>query len=121
MSAVITLTTDFGHADHFVGTMKGVILGIAPRARIVDITHEIAPYEIGEAAFVLGQAWRYFPEGTIHVVVVDPGVGSARRPILAAAGGHYFIAPDNGVLTMIYDAAPAKVRVISNARLMSRQ
>jgi S-adenosylmethionine hydrolase len=118
---VITLTTDFGTADHFAGTMKGVILSIAPRVRIVDITHEIAPYEIGEASFVLAQAWRYFPKGTIHVVVVDPGVGGARRPILAAAGGHYFIAPDNGVLTMIYDAAPAKVRVISNAKLMSKQ
>lgn len=118
---MITLTTDFGTADHFAGTMKGVILSIAPRVRIVDITHEIAPYEIGEASFVLAQAWRYFPKGTIHVVVVDPGVGGARRPILAAAGGHYFIAPDNGVLTMIYDAAPAKVRVISNAKLMSKQ
>jgi S-adenosylmethionine hydrolase len=118
---VITLTTDFGTADHFAGTMKGVILSIAPRVRIVDITHEIAPYEVGEAAFVLAQAWRYFPKGTIHVVVVDPGVGGARRPILAVAGGHCFIAPDNGVLTMIYDAAPAKVRVISNAKLMSKQ
>jgi S-adenosylmethionine hydrolase len=118
---VITLTTDFGTADHFVGTMKGVILSIAPRVRIVDITHEIAPYEIGEASFVLAQAWRYFPKGTIHVVVVDPGVGGARRPILATAEGHHFIAPDNGVLTMIYDTAPAKVRVISNAKLMSKQ
>jgi hypothetical protein len=118
---VITLTTDFGTADHFVGTMKGVILSIAPRVRIVDITHEIAPYEIGEASFVLAQAWRYFPKGTIHVVVVDPGVGGARRPILAAAEGHHFIAPDNGALTMIYDAAPAKVRVISNAKLMGKQ
>jgi S-adenosylmethionine hydrolase len=118
---VITLTTDFGTADHFVGTMKGVILSIAPRVRIVDITHEIAPYEIGEASFVLAQAWSYFPKGTIHVVVVDPGVGGARRPILATAEGHHFIAPDNGVLTMIYDTAPAKVRVISNAKLMSKQ
>ena len=95
---LITLTTDFGASDHFVGAMKGVILGIAPRARIVDITHEIAPYNITEAAFVIAQAWPYFPKGTIHVVVVDPGVGSARRPILAEAGGHFFVAPDNGVL-----------------------
>jgi S-adenosylmethionine hydrolase len=120
---VITLTTDFGHADHFVGAMKGVILSIAPRARIIEITHEISPYAISEAAFVIAQAWRCFLKGTIHVVVVDPGVGSARRPILAAAGGHYFIAPDNGVLTMIYDAPAAgqiKIREISNARLMSK-
>jgi len=120
-NSVITLITDFGESDHFVGTMKGVILSLAPRARIVDITHQIAPYELNEAAFVLAQAWRYFPKGTIHVVVVDPGVGSARRPIIAAAGGHCFVAPDNGVLSMIYDAAPAKVRIISNEQVMSKQ
>ena len=118
---MITLTTDFGQADHFVGAMKGVILSIAPRARIVDITHEISPYDLNEASFVIAQAWRYFPKGTIHVVVVDPGVGGARRPILASAGGHYFVAPDNGVLTMIYGAAPAKVREISNSKLMGKQ
>jgi S-adenosylmethionine hydrolase len=117
---VITLTTDFGTADHFVGAMKGVILGIAPRARFVDITHEIAPYDLAEASFVISQGWTCFPKGTIHVVVVDPGVGSARRPILCEAGGHYFVAPDNGVLSMIYDAAPHKVREISNKKLASR-
>jgi S-adenosylmethionine hydrolase len=115
---LITLTTDFGASDHFVGTMKGVILGIAPRARLVDITHEISPYELNEAAFVIAQAWRYFPKGTIHVVVVDPGVGGERRPILMAAEGQYFVGPDNGVFSMIYDTAPHRVRVISNARLM---
>lgn len=120
-NGLITLTTDFGTADHFVGTMKGVILGIAPRARIVDITHEIPPYELNEAAFVIAQAWSYFPKGTIHVVVVDPGVGSARRPILAEAGGHRFIAPDNGVLSMIYELGRHKVRVISNTKLIGKQ
>ncbi len=100
--------------------MKGVILGIAPTARIVDITHEIPPYSISEAAFVIAQAWQYFPKGTIHVVVVDPGVGSERRPILAEVGGHYFIAPDNGVLSMIYEAGRPKVRVISNSKLMRK-
>src|SRR5208282_3007523 len=110
----ITLTTDFGTSDHFVGAMKGVILGISPRVRIVDITHEIAPYELNEAAFVIAQAWRYFPKGAIHAVVVDPGVVSARRPILCEAEGQFFIAPDNGVLSMIYDAARYKVRVLSN-------
>ena len=117
---MITLTTDFGTADHFVGAMKGVILNIAPSARIIDITHEITPYEVNEAAFVIAQAWRYFRKGSIHVVVVDPGVGSARRPILAEAGGHYFIAPDNGVLSMVYEAAKHKVRVISNAQMVSQ-
>jgi S-adenosylmethionine hydrolase len=120
-SALITLTTDFGTADHFVGTMKGVILGIAPTVRIVDITHEVAAYNLGEAAFVIAQAWRYFPKKTIHVVVVDPGVGSSRRPILCETGGQYFVAPDNGVLSMIYAAASHTVRVISNAKLMRRE
>jgi hypothetical protein len=117
---LITLTTDFGLADHFVGAMKGVILGIAPRAQIIDITHEIEPYSINEAAFVIAQAWRYFPKETAHVVVIDPGVGSARRPILVQAGGQFFIAPDNGVLSMIYDSAPHKVRVISNSKFMNK-
>jgi S-adenosylmethionine hydrolase len=117
----ITLTTDFGTSDHFVGAMKGVILGISPRARIVDITHEIAPQDVNEAAFVIAQAWRYFPEGSIHVVVVDPGVGSARRAILCEADGRFFIAPDNGVLSMIYDSSPHKVRVISNEKLFLKK
>lgn len=117
----ITLTTDFGTSDHFVGAMKGAILGIAPRARIVDITHEIAPHEVNEAAFVIAQAWRYFPKGTIHVVVVDPGVGSARRPILCEVAGQFFIAPDNGVLSMIYDTSRHKVRSISNEKLFLRK
>ena len=112
---LITLTTDFGTSDHFVASMKGVILGIAPRARIVDITHNIAPFDVSEAAFTLAQAWRWFPKGTIHV---DPGVGSDRRPILVEAAGHRFIGPDNGVFSMIYDAAPSKARAITNAKLM---
>ncbi len=100
---LITLTTDFGSVDHYVGTMKGVILGIEPRARIVDISHEVQPFTVPDGAYVICQAYRYFPRRSIHVVVVDPGVGSARRPILAEAGGHYFIAPDNGVLSMVFD------------------
>jgi S-adenosylmethionine hydrolase len=117
----ITLTTDFGTSGHFVGTMKGVILGIAPRVRIVDITHEIAPFDLSEAAFAIAQAWRYFPKGTIHVVVVDPGVGSPRRAIICEAEGQFFIAPDNGVLSMIYDASHSKVRVISNEKLFLKK
>ena len=107
---VITLTTDFGLSDHFVGTMKGVILGICPEAQIVDISHEISAYAITEGAFLLAQAYQYFPRGTVHVVVVDPGVGTARRPILAEAAGQYFVAPDNGVLSMVYLREKHKVR-----------
>jgi hypothetical protein len=118
---LITLTTDFGTPDHFVGVMKGVILGIAPRVRIVDITHGIPPFDVNEAAFTIAQAWRWFPKGTIHVVVVDPGVGTARRPILVEAGGHRFIGPDNGVFTLVYDAGPLKVRAIENAKLMLKE
>jgi S-adenosylmethionine hydrolase len=114
--AIITLTTDFGLSDHYVGVMKGVILGIAPAARIVDLSHQASAYETGEAAFVIAAAYRYFPKKTVHVVVVDPGVGTARRPILAEAAGQYFVAPDNGVLGMIYAREKHKVRVIRNDR-----
>ena len=117
---LITLTTDFGTSDYFVGAMKGVILGIAPRARIVDITHQITPFEINEAAFTIQEAARWFPKGTIHVVVIDPGVGTTRRPILVEAGGQRFIGPDNGVFTMIYDSRPHKVREITNSKVMLR-
>src|SRR5437763_3596576 len=113
-NSLITLTTDFGASDHFVGVMKGVILGIERRATIVDITHEIQPFEITEGAFVIAQAYRYFPRKTIHVIVVDPGVGSIRRPILAEMGGQYFVAPDNGVLSMIFSREQHKVRHITN-------
>ena len=103
---MITLLTDFGLADHYVAAMKGVILSICPAVVLADITHGVAPYAVLEAAYTLSQVWACFPPGTIHVVVVDPGVGSSRRPLLAEAGGHYFIAPDNGVLTMVFDAVP---------------
>jgi len=113
---ILTLTTDFGLSDHYVGAMKGVILGICPRAQIVDISHQVTPYAIGEGAFLIAQAYGAFPRGTVHVVVVDPGVGSDRRPILMEAAGQYFVAPDNGVLAMIFAREKHKVRVISNAR-----
>ncbi|HTQ54496.1 MAG TPA: SAM-dependent chlorinase/fluorinase [Bryobacteraceae bacterium] len=113
---LITLTTDFGLSDHYVGTMKGVILSICPRARIVDISHGIGAYEIAEGAFTLAQAYRYFPRRTVHVVVVDPGVGTARRPILVEAAKQYFVAPDNGVLSMICAREKHKARAITNER-----
>ena len=96
---VITLTTDFGLADAYVGVMKGVILGIAPEATIVDLSHEIRPQDVRHGAFVLKTACRYFPPGTIHVVVVDPGVGSRRRILVARGASATFVGPDNGVLT----------------------
>ncbi len=100
---LITLLTDFGTADYFVGAMKGVILSMNPQARVVDITHEIPPQEIGAGAFVLMAVYRDFPAGTIHVAVVDPGVGSARRPVLVVAGGHSFVGPDNGIFSYVYE------------------
>jgi S-adenosylmethionine hydrolase len=106
MPNIITLTTDFGLADPFVGIMKGVILGIAPDVDIVDITHDIRSYDILEAAFLIETAYRYFPAGTIHVIVVDPGVGSARRPMAASAKDHMFVAPDNGVLSYVLQSDP---------------
>ncbi|MBC8164427.1 MAG: SAM-dependent chlorinase/fluorinase [Bryobacteraceae bacterium] len=110
---VITLTTDFGTSDHFVGVMKGVILSICPEARVTDITHDVQPFQISQGAFLISQAFPYFPRGTIHVVVVDPGVGTARRPILVEAAGQRFIAPDNGVLAMVYADLPHTVREIT--------
>jgi len=113
---IITLTTDFGLADPYVGVMKGVILGIAPDVQIVDITHQVPSYDVIETAAVLSSAYQYFPPETVHIVVVDPGVGSPRRPIAAASDGHVFVAPDNGVLSFVLDKAAA-VYHITNERL----
>jgi S-adenosylmethionine hydrolase len=106
---IITLTTDFGAADGFVGALKGVILGINPDATIVDITHEIPPQDIQASAFTFGAAHGYFPAGTVHVVVVDPGVGTSRRPILVTGPQSTYIAPDNGVLSYLFDEAKTPV------------
>lgn len=99
---VVTLITDFGFRDPFAGIMKGVILNINPSAHIIDITNGISPHNILEAAIVIEMSFDSFPVGSIHIVVVDPGVGSVRRPILVAAGSHFFIGPDNGVFSQIY-------------------
>jgi hypothetical protein len=96
-SNIITLTTDFGQRDPYVGMMKGVVLSINPRATIVDITHDIPEGSIREGGTIIKEAYRYFPSGTVHVGVVDPGVGSARRPIAVVANGHFFVGPDNGL------------------------
>src|SRR5271154_5830562 len=104
---IITLTTDYGTSDHLVGVMKGVILSINPEVNVVDITHSVLPHDLLDGALTIGQAYKYFPPKTVHVVVVDPGVGTERRPILVAGDTHYFVAPDNGVLSSVYDQSEA--------------
>ena len=108
MPRIITLTTDFGTDDPFVGIMKGVILNIAPAVDLVDLTHQIEPQNLVQAAQVLGAASPYFPKKTIHLVVVDPGVGGNRRPLALNAGSQVFVGPDNGVFTS--ESSPAKRR-----------
>jgi S-adenosylmethionine hydrolase len=99
MAPIITLTTDFGLRDPFVGIMKGVILSICPTARLVDLTHDVDPQDVLGASLALEAALPFFPDGTVHLAVVDPGVGSRRRPLAVRAGGRYLVGPDNGVLT----------------------
>jgi S-adenosyl-L-methionine hydrolase (adenosine-forming) len=101
---IITLTTDFGLNDHFVGTVKGVILDIIPNVQIVDICHSVQAFDVLDGALTIAQAYSYFPNGTVHVVVIDPGVGTERRPLVVTSDRHHFVAPDNGVLSLIYAA-----------------
>jgi S-adenosylmethionine hydrolase len=103
---IITLTTDFALRDHFVGTLKGVILDIVPDAEIVDICHSIPPFDILDGTLTIAQAYKYFPTRTVHLVVVDPGVGGARRPIVASTDRYHFVAPDNGLLSCVYGEEP---------------
>ncbi len=105
MPPLITLTTDFGARDSFNGCMKGVILTINPQVQIIDISNEIAPQDIWEAGYVLKSAYSHFPKGTIHLAVVDPGVGSGRRPIIVVTESYYFVGPDNGLFSLIYQEA----------------
>jgi hypothetical protein len=100
---IITLTTDYGTNDHLVGTLKGVILKIFSDVTIVDISHDVTPYDLLDGALTIGSSYSYFPARTIHVVVVDPGVGTERRPLLVTGDSQYFIAPDNGVLSLVYE------------------
>lgn len=100
---VITLTTDFGVNDHYVGTIKGVILSINPQAQVVDLCNAVQSYDILDGAITISQAYRYYPADTVHMVVVDPGVGTPRRPILVTGEKHIFLAPDNGVLSFVYE------------------
>ena len=114
---IVTFTSDFGLQDAFVGIMHGVVLNIEPETRIVDICHAVASYDVLDGAWTIAQAYRFFPPRTTHVVVVDPGVGSERRPILAETENHVFVAPDNGVLSMIEAREPKfTVRHITSDR-----
>ena len=121
MPPVIALLTDFGLLDHYAGAMKGAILSACPEATLVDVTHEVPAHDVAAGALALDAAYRHFPEGTVFVAVVDPGVGSERRPIAARAGRWLFVGPDNGVFTYVLEAEPAaRVHLIANPRL-SRQ
>jgi len=100
--SIVTLTTDFGEQDYYVGAMKGVILDVSPDTEVIDLCHNVLPYDILDAAFTIAQSYRWFPLRTVHLVVVDPGVGTQRRPILVSGDRHFFIGPDNGVFSFIY-------------------
>lgn len=117
---VIAMLTDFGVRDHYVGTMKGVILGICPDATLVDISHDLPPHDVLAGALELGAAYRYFPPGTVFLVVVDPGVGSGRRGIAADLGDYKFVAPDNGVLSLVVDDHPPRRVVDLSERRYAR-
>jgi len=115
---IIALLSDFGTVDPFIGQMKGVIAMRCPRAAVIDLTHAIEPQNVRQAGYVLADSWRFFPPGTIHTAVVDPGVGSARRIIAARVDDQVLIAPDNGLLTAVFaDVPPAQVRVLENPDL----
>ncbi|MBE7559688.1 SAM-dependent chlorinase/fluorinase [bacterium] len=116
---IITLLTDFGWSDNYVGVMKGVILSLCPEARLVDLTHGIPPQDVAAGAFLLERSVGWFPPRTVHLAVVDPGVGTKRRGLVALAGGQLFVAPDNGLLTHILAAHPqAEVFAIENSSLL---
>lgn len=118
---IITLLTDFGYSDTFVGQMKGVILSINPHVTIIDITHDVKSHDIEEASFLLWSSYRYFPSGTIHIAVVDPGVGSKRRAVLAEIDGNYFLFPDNGLISYVLKGKSFKAYEIENSKYILKQ
>jgi S-adenosylmethionine hydrolase len=115
--AIITLLTDFGLSDSYVAEVKGVLLSRAPPpgVMLVDVTHQVPPGDVRAGQFILARVWHRFPAGTVHLVVVDPGVGTARRALAAAAGGHLFVAPDNGVLSFLVDPRFVSLPIPSDA------
>ena len=108
---IITLTTDFGVSDHYVGVMKGVILKLNPKAQIVDISNSVNSFDVLDGAITISQAYNYFPSDTVHMVIVDPTVGTPRRPILVVTDRHIFMAPDNGVLSLVYEKEAERLSV----------
>ncbi|MFQ5590924.1 MAG: S-adenosyl-l-methionine hydroxide adenosyltransferase family protein [Phycisphaerae bacterium] len=119
---IVTLTTDYGSRDHYAGVMKGVMLSIAPRVTLVDITHEVEPQNVLHAAFVLRRIWQWYPPGTIHLAVVDPGVGSERRILVGRYDGRYVVAPDNGLVTLVHRDLPAEaLRYVESTRYVLRK
>ena len=120
MRPVVAFLTDFGTRDHYAGVMKGVVLSIVPDITVVDVTHDLPPHDLNAAAYELAATYKYFPPGTIFVTVVDPGVGSSRRGIAVEAGEWKFVAPDNGVLTMVLRETPAKKAVELTERRYAR-
>lgn len=117
---LIALLSDFGLRDHYAGTMKGVILGICPDAELVDISHDIPPHDVLSAALELAASYKYFPPGTIFLTVIDPGVGSSRRGLAADTGDYRFVAPDNGVLSAVFQEAPPRKVVELTERRYAR-
>jgi len=122
MRPSITLLTDFGTQDSFVGQMKGVILNINPEVNIIDLSHEVAPFGIKQASVMIGLCYEYFPLGTVHVAVVDPGVGTERRPIIVSNGDHFFVGPDNGIFSPVIQRSEKKdVFLIENDEYFLRK
>ena len=105
-SGIITLTTDFGRSDPYVAMMKGIILSINPNATIIDVTHQIPAHSMREGGMIIKESYTYFPSGTVHVGVVDPGVGGIRRPIAILVDNHFFVGPDNGLFSPIIETQP---------------
>lgn len=114
MSQIITLTTDFGLQDYYVSAMKAVMLGLAPEVRLVDVSHDIPPQDIMAGAWVIRNSAFLFPEGTVHLVVVDPGVGTRRHPVALKINGQYFVGPDNGIFSLFYDEYDVEAYRLSN-------
>lgn len=108
---IVTFTTDFGLTDHYVGAMKGVILNVNPSAHVVDISNSVQAYDVLDGAITISQAYKYFPANTVHLVIVDPGVGTSRRPLLVRTDKHFFLAPDNGVLSFVFEEEKERLQV----------
>jgi S-adenosylmethionine hydrolase len=117
---IITVLTDFGARDPYVGIMKGVMLAINPLLHIVDITHEVDAQDVGEASFLIGEYFPHFPEATIHLAVVDPTVGSARKPLIVVKDGHMFVGPDNGIFSLLFARGEIRAYEITNKRFMGK-